>query len=747
MAFKTWCIGVFLAILFVHNRADAQLVIADNSTSGYKIVIPVTATRDDQLAASTLKQYLFEISGAALPIITDAEPISSLEICIGKTNRTIIKTPLINNDFLIKTIDKRLVIYAESSKGDLHGVYHFLDKYLGCRKYTSTLKYIPKQNTITINTINDLQKPPFEFRGVYYPAQYDAEYRDWHKLNLIEDDWGLWGHTFDKLVPSSQYFKAHPEYYALVNGERNAGQLCLSNPQVYKILMDNLTRLISEQPEKKYWSVSQNDGPGHCTCHFCSEVDKKYGGPQGSIILFVNKVAKNFPGKTISTMAYLYSKHPTVNLKPIKNVSIMLSSIDMNRAKPIATDPGANSFRNDMKGWVAISNSVMVWDYVVQFTNYLSPFPNMQTLQANLNYFAKSGIKGVFSQGTENSVGEFSDLKTYLLSRLSWQPGLNVTNDMDDFMQAYYGKAAAYIKQYQQAMQAQLQNSNRVLDIYGEPTSEWRTWLTPQQIDEYSAILDKAESMVSDDPKYLTHILQERLPLEYVVLQQARFYGLEKHGMFVADGNSWSIRPGFENKVDRFIKTATSLHIKQLNEDGLTVDDYATEWKDILTHGPLLHLAVGKPIIALTPFNTEYPGKNTHTLTDGGRGYNNFQYNYLGWYGRNMQVVVDLDEVKNIKTVIVGFLEDQRHWAFLPLKITIEVSTDNSHFYKVGEISEPVPEENYSKQTHRIKISLAQSVSARYIKLTAQNLKTLPPWRNFPNRKPWLFCDEIEVYN
>lgn len=727
------------------DAAYSQLNLVTNAKANYRIVIPAKSDKNEQDAAAVLKKYIAQISGADMLVVTDDQPATDLEITIGKTNRALINDHPKNDGFILQTINQRLCIYGDKGKGVLYGVYHLLDKYLGCRKYTPTLSYIPKQSSITVNIKYDLQEPQFEFRSVYYPGQYDAEYRDWHHLHLIDDDWGLWGHSFDKLVPPGQYFKSHPEYYALVNGERMPTQLCLSNPAVYQIAVKTLTTLVHDHPEKKYWSVSQNDGLGYCTCNKCAAIDKKHGGPQGSIVSFVNKVAKNFPDKSISTLAYLYSKHPPVNLKPAKNVSIMLSSIDLNRAKPIATDPSANGFRNDLKGWTTLSKNVMLWDYVVQFTNFLSPFPNMQVLKDNTNYFYKAGLTGVFLQGTETEKGEFADLKSYLLARQSWGTNANATTDADEFMQAYYGKAAPYIKSYQTALYDQLNKSNRVLDIYGEPTSEWNSWLTPELIDNYSILLDQAENAVANSSAQLKRVLLERLPLEFAVLQQARFYGIEQHGIFNVDGSKWSIRPGFENKVTRFINSAQSAGIKNLNEDGLTLDGYREEWSDIFKKGPLLHMAVGKNVKAVSPFNTDYPAKGTRTLTDGIGGYNNFQYNYLGWLGNDMEVVIDLEEIKNVQSVSAGFLEDQRHWAFLPTQVTVELSDNGTTFKPTATVNLPQVDENYAKETHRVQLKLPANSKARYIRIKAKNLKELPSWRNMPNRKPWLFCDEVEV--
>lgn len=70
-------------------------------------------------------------------------------------------------------------------------------------------------------------------------------------------------------------------------------------------------------------------------------MNEKYGGvPSGSLIYFVNKIAKEFPTKVISTLAYWYSGEAQKNIKPEPNVNSMLCNIESKRQRPVfETDP------------------------------------------------------------------------------------------------------------------------------------------------------------------------------------------------------------------------------------------------------------------------------------------------------------------------------------------------------------------------------------------------------------------------
>ncbi len=41
-------------------------------------------------------------------------------------------------------------------------------------------------------------------------------------------------------------------------------------------------------------------------------------------------------------------------------------------------------FVKAMEGWSKITNNIFVWDYGINFDNYLAPFPNFHILQDNI---------------------------------------------------------------------------------------------------------------------------------------------------------------------------------------------------------------------------------------------------------------------------------------------------------------------------------------------------------------------------
>ena len=743
-------ITIVLVIMIAAKQVSAndnELRLVSNGISDYKIVIPAAHSVPEMEAANVLQYFVEAVSGAFLPIIEDSRPRGSFEVLIGNTNRLPLSIFKNSDELAIRVDANTLIINGGKSKGVLYAAYRFAEQFLGCRKFAADVTYTPVMKSIELpSPLFVKDNPDFDYREVYYPDSKDQSYLDWHRLTRLDDVWGLWGHTFDKLVPARQYFNEHPEYYGLVDGQRKTSQLCLSNSEVLEILTQNLKKRMADDPTMKYWSVSQNDDLGFCQCDQCSAVDKIEGGPQGSMVRFVNKVAARFPDKVISTLAYTYSERAPLVTRPIKNVQIMLSSIDCNRSKPIATDPRAANFRNNLKDWGRITSNLFVWDYTVQFTNYVSPFPNLSILQSNLQFFKLNKVKGVFSQGSGETHAEFSALRGYLLAKLSWDTNADVEQLTEDFLAGYYGEAAPFIQQYISLLDKELKSAGQPLDIYGNPVSVHKTFLRPAMLDQYGKFFDRAEEVTLKDSLRLQRVRAARLPVEFAALQLSRFYGIDKHGAFAKnEEGEWAGEPSIKAKVMFFVQNAKENGITELSEGGYGPEEYAREWERIFEAGPKIHMGLNAEVKAIIPFSDEYPNKGIRTLTDGSRGYLDYQYNWLGWYGTDMEVIVDLGIERPINQVSTGFLEDQRHWAFLPLNVNFSFSLDGEVYTDLSLVQGDPLYEHYDKLIKEYSLELPRNFKSRFVKVRAKNMITPPQWRNFKGRKTWLFADEIVI--
>lgn len=724
-----------------------SITLVQDSKSVYKIVRAESASSHDIMAAETLQNYLKQISGAYLPIVTDATAESPYEILIGKARESDSgqNSGLLEDGFRIQTFAEKIA-FTGIGKGTLYSVYNFLEKYLNCRKYSSTFKLIPQSSTISLPEIDVTENPQMEIRSLhYFDAENDQEYLDWHKLQRIDDKWGLWGHTFFKLVPPAKYFKEHPEYFSLVNGKREPMQLCLTNPAVMQRVVEDLRLRVNDEPTMVYWSVSQNDDVGACECGNCSRLNEAHGGYQGSLLTFLNGIAAQFPDKTISTLAYTFSRKPPVGIKPLPNVNILFSSVEVNRAKPVADDPRSEGFRKDFEDWQNLTSNIIVWDYVVQFSNYFSPFPNLHTLSPNLKYFRGKNLKGQFIQGSVEIPGELAELRTFLLAKLLWNPEENTDALREEFLEAYYGPGSGPIKNYIDLIQERAEQTGQRMDIYDHPIVPFRTYLNQGMLREYLKLLEAAALLSKSDPQVFRRVEIASLPVRFAILEQSRFYGIEPGGAFVLKGKrNWAVNREIKEFLDRFLDLVEKYNITQLNENGKTRQQYKTDWDEYLAQGPPLHKALNKPIKLLTQNDDDFKGKGEGTLVDGATGSPDGSYNWHGWYGKDLKVQIDLEEEQKISMVKMSFLENHRYYSFKPLSVRIEWSSDGINFQEVAEQKLPLPDPERPKSSEAVEIRFPET-SARYVKITAYNQPALPSWRARKDRKPWLITDEIQI--
>jgi len=743
-------INVILITVFVYTQAN-KITLVSNNKSEYQIVISDSASNWDSLAANELQNYLTEISGYQFPLINDSSPITSKEIIVGFNHHSenLDLSPIKNEDgFIIISEGEKLYLVGGKRKGTLNAVYTFLEKYLNCRMYSSMAIVIPKQKSIILPQINDVENPDFDYRDVHYYETWNDDYCHWHKLVDSNDKkrWGMFVHTFQKLVPAEKYFDSHPEYFALRYGVRVPGQLCLSDTNVFKIIVEELRERMKENPEAKIWSVSQNDNYYNCQCPLCGKIDEEESSPSGSLLRFVNKVAKEFPDKIISTLAYQYTRKPPKHIKPAKNVNIMLCSIEEDRNKPLDKNISQGSFINDLAEWSKLTNDIIVWDYVVQFTNLVSPFPNFQVLQPNIKSFYKYGVSMMFEQGAGERKGtELGELRTYMIAKLLWNPFLNMDSLMNDFLNGYYGKAGKPIRKYIDLMTEELLNSKASLIIYGSPVIAIEGYLKPDLIEKYNLLFDEAENLVKDETEYLARVKIARLPLEYAMLEQAKVIGVGNSGLVVKDKNgTFKKNSKIEELLESFTNECEKVGDVDLNEKQLKVDTYYQKYQELLSRTMKNPIGLFKPVKFLTEPSPKYLANGDKTLTDGLRGDEDYHYNWIGFEGDDLEAIVDLQDETQIKKVSIDFLQVVLSWIFLPTQIEVSISDNGTDFRNIAIVKNIEPLEKDGPFIHTFTAEF-NPVTARYIKIKAKNIKECPPWHaGYPN-KAWIFADEIVV--
>ncbi len=275
--------------------------------------------------------------------------------------------------------------------------------------------------------------------------------------------------SWDYYATGHTYGTSHPDWYVLDGGTPK--QICFSkaysNSEMYNTIFNKLKAVITVNPNKTVFELGIGDNWGYCNCSSCSS----YGNGKSDVYLrFVNKIAndvkkwqaENCPRREIYIMAYSYMSYtlaPTVETAA-DNVIIRICPYTAYYNKAYNDSSNYNAESNlGSANWQSIFNSwkvkakhLGVWDYRSDFTDYLEPFPFWKQLENNVEYFKSLGVMEVFAQGmggwSHNVLFPFEELDNYVRSRMLWDTSLSYTTLRNEFIDAYYGAAATYVKNY-----------------------------------------------------------------------------------------------------------------------------------------------------------------------------------------------------------------------------------------------------------------------------------------------------------
>ena len=738
----------YILLLVVSLSGQAQNLM------DYSIVLRENHDSIELRAAQELQSYLQKALHHNLPIIHENDYQAwQKAIFLGETRWTdaeILNIDSLKDDgYLLFTDRGNLYIYGNRGKAVLYGVYHFLE-HLGFRLYTPSALYVPHNHELMMPQLDEVVNPSFAYREVlYYYPNHSQLYADWHGMHNRQDlkkDWGMFVHTFRKLIPTEIYFDTHPEWFSEINGRRvKDGQLCLSNPQVLDTLCVRLAEMMDENPSATIWSVSNNDNYNVCTCEACRKLDSLYGGPSGTLIHFINQVAERFPDKTISTLGYQFTRRAPQpapqTQRPDSNVNIMFCSIECGRQEAVATAPSEASFRKDMEDWSAITDNIFMWDYVVQFRSMMNPFPNLHILQPNLQYFHDHGVRMMFEQatGADNKTA-WMELRNYLLNKLMWNVDVNVDSIIHDFCSGYYGGAASEVEAILQECHKSLIASGQRLDIYGYPINGVEGYLSPDQIKKYQSYFAQARTHIST-PEEKDRLRYLELSFDYAILELAMSEVSEELTFFNPDR---TIRQSMLDRADAFVQDCERFGVGSLVEMGRSPEQFRADIDNFLRKSSRDNLAYKCPVSLRTDADSRYYAKGAQGLTDGVCGLLNYNYNWLGFYGTPMEAVVDLKARKSVQEISLDFFFLPLSWIFVPQQVDFYISNNGKSWKLLGSQKGHNPVELARPDIHTFKIQNLNT-KGRYVKIVATPLPQIPDWHRATGNPCWIFTDEIII--
>lgn len=157
------------------------------------------------------------------------------------------------------------------------------------------------------------------------------------------------------------------------------------------------------------------------------------------------------------------------------------------------------------------------------------------------------------------------------------------------------------------------------------------------------------------------------------------------------------------------------------------------------------HKGLGKKVEYNTNYNKNYPGIGTSSLVNGisGNDSNFRDGQWQGFYGKNVDITVDLKEKINFNELKTSFFQYHLSWIIVPKSVEYLISDDGINFKSIHKIKtdvNPMKEGKFKEPfTH------VQNYSARYVRVIAENYGFLPKEHPAAGSKSWLFIDEFSI--
>ena len=452
-------------------------------------------------AAEELQRWIGEMTDAFVPIRRADEPARE-----GVKSRVILEiigrnSPYADDFKAISGTDGFAVRHATASngveevrviavqgRGILNGVYSLLERnsdiiwprpepalsavFSRTKDFALTVcdyREVPVRRFITYAWNGSSKVPDLEwysrnygnvFRGA--PASYGSSYVGAGS-----------GHGFPSYTSPKENFAAHPDWYALVGGERKPTQVCFLAYDAVPTIVSNMVREIQtlfpgknpRQVRIDYFNLSNPDSWVLCQCEKCTAPftcedgtvvqpeDPAFRSAQNFTLK--NKIAREirkiYPDVVIGDYAYYYTVEPPP-FKLENNIRVQYCPYGENMKVPIYDDEYNALWHRLLDGWGKSCNKAVYRTYTGCGDKF--PRPLEYILQTNFLYCLTRPLplREIYNEGPldydgkdnpgHNLTWDTCAMLKWLIPRLAWNPRADLEELRRDFCRRAYREAA-----------------------------------------------------------------------------------------------------------------------------------------------------------------------------------------------------------------------------------------------------------------------------------------------------------------
>lgn len=541
------------------------VVLSADGRARCAVEVAAEASATELTAGKELVRYLERLGGASIGLHAGSGSGAPVRILVGRPARDELRHlpvgDLRDDGFLLHVSQGEVALVGANDRGTLYAAYELIER-LGARWYWpgAENEYLPEVGDLTLRTGTEVINPSFKFRlargmfaammglGGYprtlwqaFPSPRKEQLLDWgvkNRLNTIIEFPGLTQESLEEgdlsaffacrggvagvdsvhasmhMVNPDVYFDSHPEYFAMnEQGERVLNErvhhchLCLSNPDVIDLVVQEALKSMARNPEAGLVSITQADGIDYCMCPEClancDQGNMRFMGEEyvirtNDVIRYANRVAEGFcetwPDRYVYVLAYfLTMPPPTIPVHPNVLVQATHSLGDHCVFNRPLSDPVGNHrlLHEALKGWEDSGAKLWFYDYNPVSSMAQAPYPVGRKFHEDVKWLHAHNFIGYHSQ-SEGTMWGLYGLNHVSLARTLWDVGVDFEALQRDYFRCLYGSAAAPV----QALHEMLE---RALVEYEPLTVGLGAYLSPEVVEQARDLLREAREAEGSD--------------------------------------------------------------------------------------------------------------------------------------------------------------------------------------------------------------------------------------------------------
>ncbi len=478
------------------------------SDSRGNVVLPAAAAEPVRFAARELVYYVGLLTGACPSLIEGDQAVSGPgpSLTLGVDTAAAGSGPGPAGDgALLRVAGERAELLGGTPFGLIHGIYRLLERFGGAYwvnrwEADETLprlprleipngeyRWLPRFSCRAFTNYPDISPDAGDFvdwmakRGYNHYVVNPSALGVWEDyLSLLREPLALRGmtaslghHTLPFWLPPEETFASHPEYFALIDGERRPdGQLCLSAPEVPRLIAERIVAFLRANPQITEVGLWPRDGYGWCQCPACEAAEApepSWWSPDqprrtDSYLRFVNAVAERVgeevPEARLTALAYLNYVDPPRETQPLSNVVVYFAAFQRCLRHSL-DDPACvrrnPTYREFLERWRELTpGELRVFLYTMQIDTFSLPYRITQMLPPYFDFLTRAGVDGWMMEYIPAEWCTFA-ANAYLISELAWTgdsapTGRSGEDLLAPYYESVYGPAAQEMASYYRAL-------------------------------------------------------------------------------------------------------------------------------------------------------------------------------------------------------------------------------------------------------------------------------------------------------